>query len=81
MVIFCFDWSGTSVRHFFVCDPVVRPPHPPPNPPGPDFSKITTIHGDPNLIELESERISKLIRGPFYRSLTLKGMRSPGAPA
>ncbi|XP_030217501.1 periostin isoform X2 [Gadus morhua] len=29
---------------------------------GSDFSKITTIHGDPNLIELESERISKLIR-------------------
>ncbi|CAL8363322.1 unnamed protein product [Lota lota] len=28
----------------------------------PDFSKITTIHGDPNLIEIESERISKLIR-------------------
>ncbi|XP_056451121.1 periostin-like isoform X2 [Gadus chalcogrammus] len=29
---------------------------------GSEFSKITTIHGDPNLIELESERISKLIR-------------------
>ncbi|KAG7269982.1 hypothetical protein CRUP_021837 [Coryphaenoides rupestris] len=29
---------------------------------GPDFSKITTIHGNPNLIDAESERISKLIR-------------------
>ncbi|CAL8280988.1 unnamed protein product [Arctogadus glacialis] len=29
---------------------------------GSDFSQITTIHGNPNLIELESERISKLIR-------------------
>ncbi|XP_034745767.1 periostin-like isoform X6 [Etheostoma cragini] len=30
---------------------------------GPDFSKITTIHGDPNLIDEESERITKLIQG------------------
>ncbi|XP_036975755.1 periostin-like isoform X2 [Acanthopagrus latus] len=29
---------------------------------GPDFSKITTIHGNPNLIEEESERITKIIR-------------------
>ncbi|XP_074466473.1 periostin-like isoform X1 [Sebastes fasciatus] len=29
---------------------------------GPDFSKITTIHGDPNLIDAESERITKLIQ-------------------
>ncbi|XP_039634117.1 periostin-like isoform X3 [Perca fluviatilis] len=29
---------------------------------GPDFSKITTIHGDPNLIDEESERITKLIQ-------------------
>ncbi|XP_068187334.1 periostin-like [Antennarius striatus] len=29
---------------------------------GPDFSKITTIHGNPNLIDLESERITKIIR-------------------
>uniref|UniRef100_A0A665VKK2 Periostin, osteoblast specific factor a n=1 Tax=Echeneis naucrates TaxID=173247 RepID=A0A665VKK2_ECHNA len=30
---------------------------------GPDFSKITTIHGNPNLIEEESERITKIIKG------------------
>ncbi|XP_077403219.1 periostin-like isoform X2 [Vanacampus margaritifer] len=29
---------------------------------GPDFSRITTIHGNPDLIELESERITKLIQ-------------------
>nr|XP_057942862.1 periostin-like isoform X2 [Doryrhamphus excisus] len=29
---------------------------------GPDFSRITTIHGDPNLIDQESERITKLIQ-------------------
>ncbi|XP_059207410.1 periostin-like [Centropristis striata] len=29
---------------------------------GPDFSKITTIHGNPNLLEEESERITKLIK-------------------
>ncbi|XP_034034173.1 periostin-like isoform X2 [Thalassophryne amazonica] len=29
---------------------------------GPDFSKITTIHGNPNLIEEESERISGIIK-------------------
>ncbi|KAK5918062.1 hypothetical protein CgunFtcFv8_002861 [Champsocephalus gunnari] len=29
---------------------------------GPDFSKITTIHGNPNLINEESDRISQLIR-------------------
>lgn len=30
---------------------------------GPDFSKITTIRGDPNLINEESERITKIIQG------------------
>ncbi|XP_068455988.1 periostin-like isoform X2 [Clinocottus analis] len=30
---------------------------------GPDFSKITTIHGNPNLIDEESARITKLIQG------------------
>ncbi|XP_051256908.1 periostin isoform X3 [Dicentrarchus labrax] len=29
---------------------------------GPDFSKITTIHSNPNLIDEESERITKLIK-------------------
>ncbi|XP_070773156.1 periostin-like isoform X3 [Enoplosus armatus] len=29
---------------------------------GPDFSKITTIHGNPNLIDEESERITKIIK-------------------
>ncbi|XP_040005738.1 periostin-like isoform X2 [Xiphias gladius] len=29
---------------------------------GPDFSKITTIHGNPNLIDMESERITKIIK-------------------
>ncbi|XP_029924608.1 periostin isoform X2 [Myripristis murdjan] len=29
---------------------------------GPDFSQITTIHGNPNLIDAESERITKLIK-------------------
>ncbi|XP_077447618.1 periostin-like isoform X1 [Stigmatopora argus] len=29
---------------------------------GPDFSRITTIHGDPRLIKMESERITKLIQ-------------------
>ncbi|XP_062262499.1 periostin-like isoform X2 [Platichthys flesus] len=29
---------------------------------GPDFSKITTIHGNPDMIDEESERITKLIR-------------------
>ncbi|XP_029924611.1 periostin isoform X4 [Myripristis murdjan] len=28
----------------------------------PDFSQITTIHGNPNLIDAESERITKLIK-------------------
>uniref|UniRef100_A0AAQ4QB82 Periostin n=1 Tax=Gasterosteus aculeatus aculeatus TaxID=481459 RepID=A0AAQ4QB82_GASAC len=30
---------------------------------GADFSKITTIHGNPNRVDEESERITKLIRG------------------
>ncbi|XP_069576801.1 periostin isoform X2 [Brachyistius frenatus] len=29
---------------------------------GPDFSKITTIHGNPTLIDEESERITKIIK-------------------
>ncbi|XP_077596827.1 periostin-like isoform X2 [Stigmatopora nigra] len=29
---------------------------------GPDFSRITTIHGDPSLVKMESERITKLIQ-------------------
>ncbi|XP_057676596.1 periostin-like isoform X2 [Corythoichthys intestinalis] len=29
---------------------------------GPDFSRITTIHGDPSLVQMESERITKLIQ-------------------
>ncbi|XP_023122184.1 periostin isoform X2 [Amphiprion ocellaris] len=29
---------------------------------GPDFSKITTIHGNPSLIDEESERITKIIQ-------------------
>ncbi|XP_020778818.2 periostin [Boleophthalmus pectinirostris] len=36
---------------------------------GPDFSKITTIHGNPDLIEEESERITKIIKeGGKYAS-------------
>nr|XP_046186707.1 periostin-like [Oncorhynchus gorbuscha] len=30
---------------------------------GPEFSKITTIHGNPEMIDQESERITKLIQG------------------
>uniref|UniRef100_A0A3Q4B7F9 Uncharacterized protein n=1 Tax=Mola mola TaxID=94237 RepID=A0A3Q4B7F9_MOLML len=30
---------------------------------GPDFSKITTIHGNPNIITEESDRITQLIQG------------------
>ncbi|XP_018547936.1 periostin isoform X2 [Lates calcarifer] len=29
---------------------------------GPDFSRITTIHGNPNLIDEESERITRIIK-------------------
>ncbi|XP_063343444.1 periostin [Pelmatolapia mariae] len=29
---------------------------------GPDFSRITTIHGDPSMIDEESERISRIIK-------------------
>ncbi|XP_061659165.1 periostin-like isoform X2 [Syngnathoides biaculeatus] len=45
---------------------------------GPDFSRITTIHGNPNLIEQESERITKLIKdgGKFAAARnTPAGMR------
>uniref|UniRef100_A0A8C9ZWU1 Periostin n=1 Tax=Sander lucioperca TaxID=283035 RepID=A0A8C9ZWU1_SANLU len=38
---------------------------------GPDFSKITTIHGDPNLIDEESERITKLIQAGMRRRTRL----------
>ncbi|XP_052313443.1 periostin-like, partial [Oncorhynchus keta] len=30
---------------------------------GPEFSKITTIHGNPEMVDQESERITKLIQG------------------
>uniref|UniRef100_A0A8C5GZ35 Periostin n=1 Tax=Gouania willdenowi TaxID=441366 RepID=A0A8C5GZ35_GOUWI len=30
---------------------------------GPDFSRITTIHGNPKLLEEESERITQIIKG------------------
>ncbi|TNN63513.1 Periostin [Liparis tanakae] len=30
---------------------------------GPDFSKITTIHGNPKMIDQESDRITRLIQG------------------
>ncbi|XP_030602766.1 periostin isoform X2 [Archocentrus centrarchus] len=30
---------------------------------GPDFSRITTIHGNPSMIDEESERITKIIQG------------------
>uniref|UniRef100_A0AAV2JAZ6 FAS1 domain-containing protein n=1 Tax=Knipowitschia caucasica TaxID=637954 RepID=A0AAV2JAZ6_KNICA len=36
---------------------------------GPDFSKITTIHGNPDLIEEESERITKIIKGGRYAAV------------
>ncbi|XP_077361850.1 periostin-like isoform X2 [Festucalex cinctus] len=45
---------------------------------GPDFSRITTIHGNPNLIEQESERITKLIQegGKFAAARNIPaGMR------
>lgn len=39
---------------------------------GPDFSKITTVRGDPSLINEESERITKIIQGdsPCDTSMT-----------
>lgn len=39
---------------------------------GPDFSKITTVRGDPSLINEESERITKIIQGdsPCGTSMT-----------
>ncbi|XP_075887799.1 periostin isoform X2 [Nelusetta ayraudi] len=36
---------------------------------GPDFSKITTVRGDPSLINEESERITKIIQGGRYAAL------------
>uniref|UniRef100_A0A3Q0RF79 Periostin n=1 Tax=Amphilophus citrinellus TaxID=61819 RepID=A0A3Q0RF79_AMPCI len=32
---------------------------------GPDFSRITTIHGNPSMIDEESERITKIIQGKY----------------
>lgn len=44
---------------------------------GPDFSKITTIHGNPNLIEEESERITKIIKqGGRYAAAARKAPAS-----
>ncbi|XP_046870127.1 periostin-like isoform X1 [Hypomesus transpacificus] len=43
---------------------------------GPDFSKITTIHGDPELIDAESQRITKLIQDGGKPS---QSRRAPGA--
>ncbi|XP_038860970.1 periostin-like isoform X1 [Salvelinus namaycush] len=37
---------------------------------GPEFSKITTIHGNPEMIDQESERITKLIQGPEFSKIT-----------
>uniref|UniRef100_A0A673XPV5 Periostin-like n=1 Tax=Salmo trutta TaxID=8032 RepID=A0A673XPV5_SALTR len=39
---------------------------------GPEFSKITTIHGNPEMIDQESERITKLIQGQNLQSFKLK---------
>uniref|UniRef100_A0A8C7K963 Periostin n=1 Tax=Oncorhynchus kisutch TaxID=8019 RepID=A0A8C7K963_ONCKI len=41
-------------------------------PTGPEFSKITTIHGNPEMIDQESERITKLIQGQNLQSFKLK---------
>uniref|UniRef100_A0A4W6FR07 Periostin n=1 Tax=Lates calcarifer TaxID=8187 RepID=A0A4W6FR07_LATCA len=41
---------------------------------GPDFSRITTIHGNPNLIDEESERITRIIKGK-YSLLHMFGVR------
>ncbi|XP_045546171.1 periostin isoform X1 [Salmo salar] len=51
---------------------------------GPDFAKITTIHGNPEMIDQESERITKLIQDGGSKGAPAK--RSPdggskGAPA
>uniref|UniRef100_A0AAZ3S5C2 Periostin n=1 Tax=Oncorhynchus tshawytscha TaxID=74940 RepID=A0AAZ3S5C2_ONCTS len=46
---------------------------------GPDFAKITTIHGNPEMIAQESERITKLIQ-VFSLSVSTDG-GSKGAPA
>uniref|UniRef100_A0A672GDU6 Periostin, osteoblast specific factor a n=1 Tax=Salarias fasciatus TaxID=181472 RepID=A0A672GDU6_SALFA len=47
-------------------------------PSGPDFSKITTIHGNPNLLEEESERITKIIRegGKFAAARKAPGKKT-----
>ncbi|AWO99776.1 putative periostin [Scophthalmus maximus] len=42
---------------------------------GPDFSKITTIHGNPSMIDAESDRITKLIK----EGITGKASRRPPA--
>ncbi|KAF0038650.1 hypothetical protein F2P81_009134 [Scophthalmus maximus] len=43
---------------------------------GPDFSKITTIHGNPSMIDAESDRITKLIK----EGITGKASRRPPDP-
>uniref|UniRef100_A0A672Y6W5 Periostin, osteoblast specific factor a n=1 Tax=Sphaeramia orbicularis TaxID=375764 RepID=A0A672Y6W5_9TELE len=57
----CPSEPGGSRSHTTVNEPHVIE--------GPDFSKITTIHGNPNLIEEESERITKIIKGERYEKL------------
>uniref|UniRef100_A0A665VJ49 Periostin, osteoblast specific factor a n=1 Tax=Echeneis naucrates TaxID=173247 RepID=A0A665VJ49_ECHNA len=44
---------------------------------GPDFSKITTIHGNPNLIEEESERITKIIKAGVRRARLVRRHHKP----
>ncbi|XP_068600896.1 periostin-like isoform X2 [Brachionichthys hirsutus] len=59
-------------RHIGVSEPIIIQ--------GPDFSKITTIHGDPNRINQESERISKIIKaGMRRRARLVRHHRKPTA--
>lgn len=44
---------------------------------GPDFSKITTIHSNPELIDAESERITKIIKGEVSHVQVLFGAFNP----
>uniref|UniRef100_G3QBC6 Periostin n=1 Tax=Gasterosteus aculeatus aculeatus TaxID=481459 RepID=G3QBC6_GASAC len=44
---------------------------------GADFSKITTIHGNPNRVDEESERITKLIRGKSSRKQLVRRHPKP----
>lgn len=48
---------------------------------GPDFSKITTIHSNPQLIDAESERITKIIKGEVPHVHTWAGGRGLGRHA